>query len=94
MESERRSNDTRPTSSTGNVQVKLKRKRRRKVCYFTANSFEFIDYKDIHILKKFTNDRGKITPKRNSGVSAKWQRKLSMAIKRARYIGLLPHCVD
>ena len=81
-------------NSSDSVEVKLKRRKRRKVCFFTANKFEFIDYKDITVLRKFISDRGKITPKRNSGVSAKWQRKLAQAIKRARYIGLIPHCVD
>jgi len=75
------------------VQVK-RRVKRRKACYFLANKITGIDYKNILLLRKFITDRGKIVPRRNSGVSAKWQRKLSEAIKRARYIGLIPYCID
>jgi len=70
------------------------RRHRRKVCYFSANKFEVIDYKDIKTLQRFVTERGKIVPKRNSGVTAKWQRKLAQAVKRARFIGLLPYCVE
>lgn len=73
---------------------KFKKRMRRKVCYFTANKIELIDYKDIKLLSRFTTDRGKIVPKRNSGLTAKWQRRVAQAIKRARFMGLLPYCVD
>ena len=63
------------------------RKRRvgfRKVCYFTKNKIEYIDYKDVELLKRFISPNGKITPRRVTGTSAKYQRMLSTAIKRAR----------
>lgn len=63
---------------------------RRKVCYFTSNNITRIDYKDVDLLKKFISERGKILPRRVTGTSAKWQRKLTVAIKRARIMGLLP----
>jgi len=65
-------------------------KRRKKVCYFTQNKVKHIDWKDIELLKKFVTDRGKILPRRVTGTSAKWQRPLAIAIKRARHMALLP----
>ena len=56
-------------------------KRRRKVCYFTSNNITHIDYKDVDLLKKFVSERGKILPRRVTGTSAKYQRKLTLAIK-------------
>ncbi len=67
------------------------RAKRRKVCYFTANGITKIDYKDIDLLKKFISERGKILPRRVTGTSAKYQRKLTVAIKRARQMALLPY---
>ncbi len=64
--------------------------RRKKVCYFTANHIENIDFKDVELLKKFVTDRGKILPRRVTGTCAKYQRKLAVAIKRARHMALLP----
>lgn len=61
--------------------------------YFSANNIKFIDYKDIEILKKFLNPSGKIVSHKRSGVTAKNQRALAMAIKRARFLGLLPFIV-
>ncbi len=66
------------------------RRGRKKVCYFTENHIEHIDYKDVDLLKKFISDRGKILPCRVTGTSAKYQRKLAVAIKRARHMALLP----
>lgn len=71
-----------------------KRKRvfhRRKVCKFCADTSLKIDYKDVRTLKYFTTDRGKIIPRRISGNCAKHQRGLTLAIKRARAIALLPY---
>ena len=51
-------------------------RRRRKVCYFTENKVTHIDFKDVELLKRFINERGKILPRRVTGTSAKWQRKL------------------
>lgn len=67
------------------------RAKRRKVCYFTANGITKIDYKEIDLLKKFISERGKILPRRVTGTSAKYQRKLTVAIKRARQMALLPY---
>jgi len=68
--------------------------KRRKVCYFTVNKITHIDYKDIDLLKKFVSERGKILPRRVTGTSAKYQRQLTSAIKRARHIGLLPYTTE
>lgn len=64
--------------------------RRRKVCYFTQNKIDHIDFKDVDLLKRFISERGKILPRRVTGTCAKYQRKLAVAIKRARHMALLP----
>ena len=66
--------------------------RRRKFCRFTAEGVEQIDYKDLATLKNYVTETGKIVPSRITGTSAKYQRQLSTAIKRARYLALLPYC--
>lgn len=68
--------------------------KRRKVCYFTVNKIKHIDYKDIETLKKFISERGKILPRRVTGTSAKYQRALTIAIKRARQVALLPYTTE
>lgn len=68
--------------------------KRRKVCYFTVNKIKKIDYKDTDLLKKFISERGKILPRRVTGTSAKYQRALTVAIKRARQVALLPYTAD
>ena len=65
--------------------------RRRKSCPFTGDNAPKIDYKDIKLLGRFVSERGKIVPSRITAVSAKKQRVLAQAIKRARYLGLLPY---
>jgi small subunit ribosomal protein S18 len=65
--------------------------RRRKFCRFTADKVEWIDYKDVEVLKDFVNETGKIIPARITGTSAGYQRQLSAAIKRARFLALLPY---
>lgn len=65
--------------------------RRKKFCRFTAEKIEIIDYKDIQILKNYITETGKIVPSRITGTKAKYQRQLSRAIKRARYLALLPY---
>ncbi|KPH57938.1 30S ribosomal protein S18 [Staphylococcus epidermidis] len=65
-------------------------RRRKKVCYFTANGITHIDYKDTELLKRFISERGKFTS-RVTGTSAKYQRMLTTAIKRARHMALLPY---
>lgn len=70
------------------------RKGRRKVCGFCVDKLEYIDYKDTVKLRKFLTERGKIMPRRMSGVCAKHQRELAIAIKRARVVALLPYVSD
>ncbi|MGI9227776.1 MAG: 30S ribosomal protein S18 [Gammaproteobacteria bacterium] len=65
--------------------------RRRRYCRFTEEGIEEIDYKDIELLKDFITETGKIVPSRVTGTKAKYQRQLSTAIKRARYLALLPY---
>lgn len=65
--------------------------RRRKFCRFTAEGIKEIDYKDIDILKSFITESGKIVPSRITGTKAKYQRQLSKAIKKARYLSFLPY---
>ena len=65
--------------------------RRRKFCRFTADKIKQVDYKDIAILKDFINENGKIIPARITGTKTHFQRQLSDAIKRARYMALLPY---
>ena len=65
--------------------------RRRKFCRLTADKVEWIDYKDIEVLKDFVNENGKIIPARITGTAAHYQRQLSAAIKRARFLALLPY---
>ena len=67
--------------------------RRRKSCPFTGPNAPKIDYKDIRLLQRYISERGKIVPSRITAVSAKKQRELGQAIKRARQIGLLPYLV-
>ncbi|MEE9322844.1 MAG: 30S ribosomal protein S18 [Granulosicoccus sp.] len=65
--------------------------RRRKYCRFTAEGITEIDYKDLELLKGFVTETGKIVPSRITGTKAKYQRQLATAIKRARYLALLPY---
>jgi small subunit ribosomal protein S18 len=66
--------------------------RRRKQCYFSAKDAGEVDFKDIELLKKFITETGKIIPSRITGTTAKYQRLLTVAIKRARLLALLPFC--
>lgn len=65
-------------------------RRRKKVCYFCANHIDHVDYKDVDLLKRYISEKGKILPRRVTGTCAKHQRTLTVAIKRARIMGLLP----
>ena len=67
--------------------------RRRKVCPFSGEGAPKIDYKDVKLLQRYVSERGKIVPSRITAVSAKKQRELAKAIKRARFLALLPHVV-
>ena len=69
-------------------------RRRRKVDFIAANHIDYIDYKDVDLLKRFISERSKILPRRVTGTSAKNQRKLTVAIKRARVMGLLPFVAE
>ena len=65
--------------------------RRRKFCRFTAEGVQEIDFKDLEVLKQYVTETGKIVPSRITGTKAKYQRQLATAIKRARYLALLPY---
>jgi small subunit ribosomal protein S18 len=65
--------------------------RRRKFCRFSAEGIAEIDYKDLNLLKQYVSESGKIVPSRITGTSAKYQRQLADAVKRARYLALLPY---
>ncbi len=65
--------------------------RRRKFCRFTAEGIKQIDYKDIEMLKAYISETGKIVPSRITGTSAKYQRQLATAVKRARHLALVPY---
>ncbi len=70
------------------------KKPKRKVCYFTVQKIDFIDYKNVQLLRRFVSERGKILPRRTTGTSARYQRMLSSAIKRSREIALLPFVAE
>ncbi|MBB6674383.1 30S ribosomal protein S18 [Cohnella nanjingensis] len=70
------------------------RNKRRKVCYFTVNKITHVDYKDLDLLRKFISERGKILPRRVTGTKAKYQRMLTVAIKRSRQMALLPYTTE
>jgi len=81
----------------GEVQVKRKPvgRRRKKICVFCADKNQTgIDYKDVNKLKRFVSERGKILPRRITGNCAKHQRALTVAVKRARHIALMPYTVE
>ncbi|MBT5331231.1 MAG: 30S ribosomal protein S18 [Porticoccaceae bacterium] len=65
--------------------------RRRKFCKFTAEGIDTIDYKDLDTLKEFVSENGKVIPSRITGTKARYQRQLTTAINRARYLALLPY---
>ena len=67
---------------------------KKKYCWFKKNKIKYIDYKNPDFLKQFLNEQGKILPRRLTGTSLKYQRKLSQAIKRARQLALLPYVTD
>ena len=70
------------------------RRPRKRVCSFCVDKVEAIDYKDTHKIRKYVTERGKILPRRISGNCAKHQRQVTVAIKRARHIALLPYIVE
>ena len=68
--------------------------KKKKYCRFKKNRIKFIDYKDPEFLKKFLNEQGKILPRRLTGTSLKYQRKVGQAVKRARHLAMLPYVTD
>lgn len=78
-----------------NVAIQKRRiRKRKKVCNFCVDKMNVIDYKDTNKIKKYISERGKILPRRITGNCAKHQRALTIAIKRARHIALLPYTQD
>lgn len=75
------------------VQIK-RRSKRRRVCPLCADKQNVLDYKEINKVSRFVTDRGRIVPKRNSGVCARHQRVVEESVKRARYMGLIPYTLD
>jgi small subunit ribosomal protein S18 len=67
---------------------------RKKYCRFKKSGIKYIDYKDPNFLKKFVNEQGKVLPRRLTGTSLKYQRKVGQAVKRARHIALMPYVAD
>lgn len=68
--------------------------KKKKYCRFKKSRIKFIDYKDADFLLKFVNEQGKILPRRITGTSTKYQRKVAQAIKRARHLALMPYIAD
>ncbi len=76
------------------MQKSFRPRKKKKVCAFCADKIEHIDYKDVPRLRKFVSERSKILPRRITGTCAKHQRQLTVAIKRARHIAILPYISD
>ncbi|MCX6718988.1 MAG: 30S ribosomal protein S18 [Candidatus Taylorbacteria bacterium] len=66
----------------------------KKQCYFSQHNIKYIDYKDTEILKRFINPHGRMVSRKRTGISAKFQRQLATAIKRARFMGLIPYVAN
>ena len=76
------------------MQKPFRAKRKKKICNFCAEKSEFIDYKDVLKLRKYVSERSKILPRRITGTCAKHQRQLTVAVKRARTLALIPYVSD
>ena len=70
--------------------AKKRRPAKKKACHFCTEGFVVIDYKDVEMMRRFTTERGKIAPRRNTGTCPKHQRLLATAVKRSRHIALVP----
>ena len=81
-------------NTTNNSDQVNKPEMRKKYCRFKKNGIRYIDYKDANFLLKFVNDQGKIYPRRLTGTSSKFQKKVAQAVKRARHLALLPYVTD
>jgi len=84
----------RPPLGRGRPRGKGKYVPKRKVCAFCVDHAKVIDFKDVPLLRRYVSDRGRIEPRRKTGVCARHQRVLSLALKRARHIALLPYTAD
>ena len=73
---------------------RIRGRKRKKVCSFCVDKIDYIDYKDTAKLRRYLSERGKILPRRTTGTCAAHQRQLTVAIKRARHIALLPYVAD
>jgi small subunit ribosomal protein S18 len=73
---------------------RFKKTSRKKVCTFCEEKVEYIDYKDVNKLRRYITEKGKIVPRRQTGTCAKHQRELTVAIKRARFMALIPYVGD
>jgi len=82
------SNNRNKRSATGNL---LNLRQRKRFCYFCKENIDNIDYKNVSMLQKFISDKGKIRPRRSTGNCVQHQKKIAMAIKRARVIALMPY---
>ena len=71
-----------------------KKIKKSKYCRFKKSGIKFVDYKDPDFLMKFINEQGKLLPRRITGTSAKYQKKVSQAVKRARHLAILPYLAD
>lgn len=78
----------------GDNMARDRRRGRKRVCSFCVDKVDVVDYKETHRLKKYITERGKILPRRISGNCAKHQRAVTLAIKRARNVALLPYSID
>lgn len=83
-----------PRPESKDAEPRGRGKRRRKVSYLTANKIDWVDYKETNVLRRFVNDRGRIMPSRQTGNTAKQQRMVSSAIRKAREMALMPFVVS
>ncbi len=74
--------------------LNIETNKQKKYCRFKKSGIKYIDYKDADFLLKFVNEQGKILPRRLTGTSLKYQRKVSVAVKRARHIAIMPYVAD
>ncbi len=88
------SNPAQKAEKTDGAMKRRPIRRRKKVCVFCSDKSNIIDYKDVNKLKRYVSERGKILPRRVTGNCAKHQRALTVAIKRARHLSLLPYTLD
>ena len=89
-----RSNGRNASGSNGNSAFGKNQEQRKKYCRFKKSGIKYIDYKDPNFLLKFVNEQGKLLPRRLTGTSAKFQRKVGQAVKRARHLALLSYVAD